>query len=246
METPTKYALVTGGSRGIGRAICMRLAERGYSVLINYCTNKEAADSVLRAVYEAGGQGELLPFDVSKEEEVTRELSGWLKAHPDAPLEILVNNAGLRRDRLMALIEKAEWDKVIDTNVGGFFYVTRQVLPRMIRKRYGRIVNIVSLSGIKGAPGQTHYSASKAAVIGATKALAQEVAIKNIAVNAIAPGFIRTEMIADISEDHHKMMIPMRRFGEPEEVAALTDFLSSRECSYLTGQVISINGGLYT
>ncbi|RYC68453.1 MULTISPECIES: 3-oxoacyl-ACP reductase FabG [Spirosoma] len=246
METPTKYALVTGGSRGIGRAVCLSLAERGYAVLINYCTNKEAAESVLEAVYEAGGQAELLQFDVSKENEVTEAISGWLSAHPDAALEVLVNNAGLRRDRLMALIERAEWDKVIDTNVGGFFYVTRQVLPRMIRKRYGRIVNVVSLSGIKGAPGQTHYSASKAAVIGATKALAQEVAIKNIAVNAIAPGFIRTEMIADISEDHHKMQIPMRRFGEPEEVAALTAFLSSRECSYLTGQVISINGGLYT
>lgn len=246
METPVKYALVTGGSRGIGRAICLRLAEAGYSVLINYVTNEDAARSVLCEVRRTGGCGALLQFDVSKEDEVIAAIGGWMTANPDAALEVLINNAGLRRDRLMALIEKSEWDKVIDTNIGGFFYVTRQVLPRMIRRRYGRIVNIVSLSGLKGAPGQTHYSASKAAVIGATKALAQEVGMKNIAVNAIAPGYIRTEMIADICEAEQKKMIPMRRFGEPDEVATLTAFLASRECSYLTGQVISINGGLYT
>ncbi len=237
---------MTGGSRGIGRAICLRLAEQGYAVLVNYKSNEAAAHEVLCAIKQAGGQGVLLPFDVSKEEQVTEAIGGWLKANPDASLEVLINNAGLRRDRLMAFIEKAELDEMINTNIGGFFYVTRQVLPRMIRKRYGRIVNIVSLSGIKGAPGQTHYSATKAAVIGATKALALEVAIKNITVNAIAPGYIRTEMIADVNEAEHKMFIPMRRFGEPEEVASITAFLASPDCSYLTGQVISINGGLYT
>ncbi|MGY3091488.1 3-oxoacyl-[acyl-carrier protein] reductase [Hymenobacter sp. UYAg731] len=240
-----KYALVTGGSRGIGKAICLKLADLGYNVLLNYVANQARAEEVQALVRSKGVEAELLRFDVAKAAEVEEVLAGWLAAHPTKRVEVLVNNAGVRRDGLLMLMSNAEWQDVMDTGAGGFFNVTRLIIRGMIRQKAGRVINIVSLSGLKGLPGQTNYSAAKAAVIGATKALAQEVGRKNITVNAVAPGFIRTDMIQDLCEDDHKALIPLNRFGEPEEVAALVGFLATPQAAYITGQVISINGGLY-
>jgi 3-oxoacyl-[acyl-carrier protein] reductase len=241
-----RYALVTGGSRGIGRAICLKLSELGYAVVINYITNDAEAQKTLELIKDAGGQGELSKFDVSSGEQVDKTLEDWMNNHPDGYIAVLVNNAGIRRDNLMVFMNNAEWQDVLSTNLGSFFYVTRKVLTKMLVNRYGRIVNVVSLSGIKGLPGQTNYSAAKAGVIGATKALAQEVAKKNVTVNAVAPGFIRTDMTKDLDENQQKVMIPLNRFGTPEEVADVVAFLASEKASYITGEVISVNGGLYT
>jgi 3-oxoacyl-[acyl-carrier protein] reductase len=241
-----KYALVTGGSRGIGRAICLKLAEMGYNILINYVSNDRNAEEVNALVISKGVSSEVLKFDVGNAQQVNEVLSSWIENNPTKKIEILVNNAGIRKDGLMMFMSDDDWNGVMNANVGGFFTVTRLVVKNMIRNRYGRIINIVSLSGLKGLAGQTNYSASKAAVIGATKALAQEIGKKNVTVNAIAPGYIRTEMIQEIKEDDVKSSIPANRFGEPEEVADLTGFLASKNASYINGQVISINGGLYT
>lgn len=242
----TKYALVTGGSRGIGRAICIRLASLGYRVLINYNSSEEEAQKTLSAVREAGSDGELLHFDVVNREHIAEAIKTWSEKNPDNYIEILVNNAGIRKDNLMLWMEADEWDKVIDTSLNGFYNTTSLVLKNMLVKRFGRIVNIVSLSGIKGMPGQTNYSAAKAGVIAATKALSQEVAKKGVTVNAIAPGFIKSDMTQDLNEEELKKMIPCGRFGTAEEVAALAGFLVSKEAGYITGEVISINGGIYT
>jgi 3-oxoacyl-[acyl-carrier protein] reductase len=241
-----KCALVTGGSRGIGRAICLKLAGLGYHVLINYKSNHLEAEKTLALINEQGNAGELLQFDVSDKAEINEALGGWIEAHPEAPIEILVNNAGIRDDSLMAWMADEQWDNVLKTNLDSFFYVTKLVLNGMIAQKYGRIVNVVSLSGIKGLPGQTNYSAAKAGVIGATKALAQEVARQGITVNAVAPGFIRTDMTDGLDEKELKTIIPARRFGEPEEVANAVAFLASPDAAYITGQVLSINGGLYS
>jgi 3-oxoacyl-[acyl-carrier protein] reductase len=240
-----KYALVTGGSRGIGKAICLKLSEMGYPVLINYASNKEAALETKRLIVEKGGIAELLPFDVKFVESVDNVLNNWIEKHPDDYIAVLVNNAGIRQDTMMVFMNNEQWDNVIDTNLNGFFHVTRRLLKDMITKRFGRIINIVSLSGLKGLPGQTNYSAAKAAVIGATKALAQEVGTRKVTVNAVAPGFISTDMTADLDEKALKNMIPVGRFGQPEEVADLVGFLASDNAGYITGEVISINGGLY-
>ena len=240
-----KYALVTGGSRGIGRAVCLKLAEAGWNVIINYRSGREAADETLRLVREAGGDGELLPFDVANAEAVEAALAQWETNHPDDYIAVLVNNAGIRRDNLMVFMQNEDWHSVMDTTVNGFFYTTRRLLKNMITHRDGRIVNMASLSGLKGMPGQTNYSAAKAALIGATKALAAEVAPRGVTVNAVAPGFISTDMTAELPEAELKKMVPMRRFGKPEEVAALVAFLVSPDAAYITGQAISINGGLY-
>ncbi len=241
-----KYALVTGAGRGIGRAIAVRLAEMGYRLLINYLSNDAAAAQTLRAVREAGSDGELMRFDVSDFDAVAAALGTWKENHPEAHIEVLVNNAGIRRDGLMMWMERGQWDAVVETSLGGFFNVTRAVLMDMLKAKNGRIVNIVSLSGISGLPGQTNYSAAKGGVIAATKALAQEVAKKKVTVNAVAPGFIRTDMTGDMDEAKLKAMIPAGRFGEPQEVAAAVAFLVSPDAGYITGEVISINGGLYT
>jgi 3-oxoacyl-[acyl-carrier protein] reductase len=241
-----KYALVTGGSRGIGRSICIKLAEQGYHILINYKSNEAEALKTQALVQEKGVTGSLLPFDVSSKTEVESTLGAWLENNKDKQIEILVNNAGIRQDTLMMWMTDEQWDNVLGSSLDGFFYVTRLVVSGMLAKRYGRIVNVVSLSGIKGMPGQTNYSAAKAGVIGATKALAQEVARRNVTVNAVAPGFIRTDMTQDLKESDLKALIPMQRFGEPEEVADAIVFLASPKASYITGTVLSINGGLYS
>lgn len=241
-----KYALVTGGSRGIGRSIAIKLAEQGYNILINYKSNETEALNTKKLVEEKNVTGELLKFDVSNKEEVATALGGWMEKNADKQIEILVNNAGIRQDTLLMWMTDEQWDGVLGSSLDGFFYVTRLVVNSMLKKRYGRIVNVVSLSGIKGMPGQVNYSAAKAGVIGATKALAQEVARRNITVNAVAPGFIRTDMTQDLNEQELKALIPMQRFGEPEEVAEAIVFLASPKASYITGTVLSINGGLYS
>jgi len=243
----TKYALVTGASRGIGKAIALRLASEGWSVVINFLSNKEAAQSVADEITANGGTAELLPFDTSDPQAIEKALTEWEQSHPEDWFGVLVNNAGIRRDNVMFMMPDEDWHKVLDTTLNGYFYVTRHLLKHMMpRKRGGRIINMASLSGVKGLPGQTNYSAAKAAIIGATKALAQEVAPRNITVNAIAPGFIETDMTKGLPVDDLKKMIPTGRFGKPEEVAALAAFLASDEAAYITGEVININGGLYT
>lgn len=242
-----KYALVTGASRGIGKAVALRLTKRGFCTIINYLNNHEAAEQVKREIEQEGGYAELLPFDASQPQQIEAAIDQWESAHPDEWISILVNNAGIRRDNVMFMMSNDDWHDVLDTNLNGFFYITRRLLKHMMPRRHGgRIINMASLSGIKGMAGQVNYSAAKAALIGATKALAQEVAPRNITVNAVAPGFIATDMTKELPEDELKKMIPAGRFGKAEEVAALVDFLASDEAAYITGEVININGGLYT
>jgi len=241
-----KYALVTGGSRGIGRAISVKLAQMGYYVIINYQRNETEANKTLGLVREQGSEGELLKFDVASKSEIAAILGGWVELNPDKVIEVLINNAGIRKDNLMMMMPDDDWDEVLRTNLDSFFYVTKALLKHMVAKRYGRIINVVSLSGIKGLPGQVNYSASKAGVIGASKALAQEVGRRGVTVNCVAPGFIKTDMTGDIDPTPYRNIIPMQRFGEAEEVAAVVGFLASKEASYVTGEVIHINGGLHT
>jgi 3-oxoacyl-[acyl-carrier protein] reductase len=239
-----KYALVTGGSRGIGRSVCVKLAEQGYHILINFKSNEAEAEKTLALVKEKGVTGVLMKFDVSDKKVVDEVLGAWIDSHKDDVIEVLVNNAGIRQDALMIWMTEEQWKNVLGSSLDGFYNVTRLVINSMLAKRFGRIVNVVSLSGIKGMPGQTNYSAAKAGVIGATKALAQEVARRGVTVNAVAPGFIRTDMTQDLKEADLKSLIPMQRFGEPEEVADAVVFLASPKASYITGTVLSINGGL--
>ncbi len=241
-----KCALVTGGSRGIGRAICIKLGSIGYHVLINFKSNSAEADKTLAIIRQNKGTGELLPFDVSSKQDISESLGLWTEGHKEDHIEVLVNNAGIKEDVLMMWMKDEQWENVIRTNLDSFFYVTRHVLNDMLMKRYGRIVNVVSLSGLKGLPGQTNYSAAKGGVIAATKALAQEVGRRGITVNAVAPGFIKTDMTENISEKELKSLIPVNRFGTSEEVAHLVAFLVSPESGYITGEVISINGGMYS
>ncbi len=241
-----KYALVTGGSRGIGRAVCVKLARMGYHVLINYASRAEEAQKTLELVRETGQDGEILPFDVSRHEEVCAAINEWENRHPDEYIEVLVNNAGIRSDSVLAFMPDKDWHRVLEVTLTGFYNVTQAVLQPMLVRKYGRIINMASVSGLKGQPGQTNYSAAKGGLIAATKALALEVARKQVTVNAVAPGFIETDMTGDLDEASLKNSIPLLRFGHPEEVAELVGFLASPQAGYITGEVVSINGGLHT
>lgn len=241
-----EYALVTGGSRGIGKAICLRLADMGYNIILNYTSNDTEANKTKDLLTAKGVDVVLMKFDVSSTEESDAHIEKWINENKDKSISVLVNNAGIRKDNIMVFIQPEDWKRVIDISVDGFYNVTRHIVKSMLTKRKGRIVNIVSLSGLKGLPGQTSYSAAKGAVIAATKALAQEVGKRGITVNAVAPGFIKTDMTEDIKEEDYKFMIPMNRFGESEEVAGVVAFLVGKDSSYVTGQVISVNGGLYS
>lgn len=246
MRKKLKCALITGSSRGIGRAICIQLAkDSDYHILVNFNSNKEEAVQTMKEIDKAGGTSELLQFDVANLEQVTFTLNAWQKNNVDAIIEVLVNNAGINKDGLFLWMKPAEWNDVINTSLHGFFNVTNHLLQNMLLNKYGRIINIVSVSGLKGVAGQTNYSAAKGAVIAATKSLALEVAKRNVTVNAVAPGFIRSDMTKDFDEKELKKMIPTNRFGTPEEVAFLVSFLASEKASYITGEVISINGGIY-
>jgi 3-oxoacyl-[acyl-carrier protein] reductase len=246
MDQVKKYALVTGASRGIGRACAVAIAKMGYHVLVNFKSNESEATQTVALIQEQGGSAEIIRFDVAKLTEVEAVLNEWMKTNGTEYIEVLVNNAGIRKDNLMMWMKDEEWRDVLDTSLEGFFNVTRHLVKTMLVKRYGRIINMVSLSGVKGMQGQVNYSAAKAAVIGATKALALEVGKRKITVNAVAPGFIQTDMTGDLDQDMYKKMIPMDRFGTAEEVAAVVAFLASKEASYITGEVIQVNGGLYT
>ena len=241
-----KFALVTGGSRGIGRAVALRLAKQGYHILINYQSNDAAAEETLAQIREAGSDGELLKFDVANREETTQVIEKWQAAHPEDYIEVLVNNAGIRQDNLLIWMESEDFERVVTTNLFSFYNVTRPLLQPMIRHKYGRIINMASLSGVKGLPGQCNYSAAKGGLIAATKALAQEVGKKNITVNAVAPGFVKTDMVEGLDEAELKKQIPLNRFAEADEIAAVVAFLASQDASYITGECIGINGGLYT
>jgi 3-oxoacyl-[acyl-carrier protein] reductase len=241
-----KNALITGGSGGIGRAICIHLAKSGHHVLVHYNSNEKSADEVVSEIKSNGGSAEKIQFDVTELNQVKESLAHWKNDNPDTYIAVLVNNAGTSKDVLMVWMEPGDWSEVIDTNLNSLYYVTSGLLQDMIVNKFGRIINVVSLSGISGLPGQTNYSAAKAGVIGATKALAQEVARKKVTVNAVAPGYIRTEMIKDLDEKELRKNIPANRFGNPEEVAEVVGFLASEGASYITGEVINVNGGLYT
>lgn len=242
-----KCALVTGGSRGIGSAICLKLAaDSDYHILINYQSNIEAAQATLQKVTESGATGELLKFDVANADEVKAVLGEWQQNNPAAVVEVIVNNAGITRDGLFMWMSTDDWSQVINTSLNGFYNVTNFFIQKLLRNKYGRIINIVSVSGVKGTAGQVNYSAAKGAVVAATKALAQEVGKRNITVNAVAPGFIKTDMTGQLDEKELVKMIPANRFGEAEEVADLVSFLASKKAGYITGEVININGGIYS
>ncbi len=240
-----KCALITGGSRGIGKAICVQLAkDSDYHILVNYRTHKTEAQNTLEDIKKLGGNGEIIQFDVADAEQVKIVLDRWQKDNADSIIEVIVNNAGITNDGLFLWMKPSEWNNVINTSLNGFFNVTHHLLQNMLLNKYGRIINMVSVSGLKGVAGQTNYSAAKGGLIAATKSLAQEVAKRNITVNAVAPGFISTDMTKDFDEKELKKMIPANRFGTPEEVAHLVSFLASEKSSYITGEVISINGGI--
>ncbi len=242
-----KCALVTGGSRGIGSAICQKLAaDSDYHILINYQSNKDAAEETLQKVTQSGNTGEIIKFNVADADEVKNALTQWQENNPDAIIEVVVNNAGITRDGLFMWMSQDDWGQVINTSLNGFYNVTSFLIQKMLRNKYGRIINMVSVSGVKGTPGQTNYSAAKGAVVAATKALAQEVAKRNITVNAVAPGFIKTDMTSQLDEKELVKMVPANRFGEAEEVADLVSFLASKKSGYITGEIININGGIYS
>ena len=241
-----KIALVTGGSRGLGRAISVRLAkDHGLHVLVNYASNSAAADETVKLIEEVGSTAEPIGFNVANREATDAALSNWLEANEGEHISVIVNNAGITKDGLFMVMPEDDWDNVLGVSLGGFFNVTKKLVDKMIRKRWGRVVNVVSVSGMMGNPGQVNYAAAKGGVVAATKALAKEIAKRNVTVNAVAPGFIETDMTADFDQKEMSRMIPMHRFGKPEEVAAAVSFLVSDDAAYITGNVININGGLY-
>lgn len=242
MTENAKVALVTGASKGIGAAIARELAADGFTVWLNYRGDHQAAEKVASEITDSGGSCTLLPFDVADAEEVATVLEPLLK---DQVPFVLVNNAGFARDGIMAMMSQSDWENVLAVHLNGFFNVTRLVVARMLRKRQGRIINIVSTSGESGVGGQVNYSAAKSGLIGATRSLASEVAKRNILVNAVSPGFVATEMTEDLPKEQILPMIPLGRFGEPEEVSGIVGFLCSDRATYITGQVFAVNGGVH-
>ena len=241
-----KCALVTGSSRGIGRAIAIQLAkDLNLHILINFSSNVDAANETKRIIEENGGTAELMQFNVEDSSAVIPAIENWQNDNPESHVEVLVNNAGITRDNLFPWVTEDDWDKVMNISVKGMYNCTQAIIKKMLRNRSGRIINIASLSGLKGVPGQTNYSAAKGAMIASTKALSQEIAKRKITVNAVAPGFILSDMTSDLNEDELKRMVPANRFGLPEEVANLVSFLASDKAAYITGEVININGGIY-
>jgi len=240
-------ALITGASKGIGRAIALQLAKDHHlHILINYSTDTNTAQETLDRIYSEGGSGEILKFKVQDKPAVDKAITGWMENNPKKFINILVNNAGVTKDGLFMWMPESNWDDVIAISLKGMFNVTQNVIRQMMKNKSGRIINISSISGLRGVPGQTNYSTAKAGIIGATKALAQEVAKMNITVNAVAPGFINTAMIKNIDMEKYLKIIPAGRIGEPEEIAHLVSFLASEKSSYITGEVINVNGGLYS
>lgn len=241
-----KCALVTGASRGLGRSIAVTLAkDLGLHILINFASNEAAGLETKKLIEEQGGTAELLPFQVQNSAEVNEKIDGWIENNKESRIEVLVNNAGITKDNLMVFMEESQFDDVVNISLKGMYNVTRAVLQKMVRNRYGRIINMASLSGLKGVPGQVNYSAAKGGMIAATRSLAQEIAKRKITVNAVAPGFITSDMTQDLDEDMLKKLVPMNRFGKPQEVADLVSFLASDKAAYITGEVININGGIY-
>lgn len=239
-----KIALVTGASRGIGRAVAAALAASGCHVLINYRSRQPEAAETLARIQHAGGSGELYPFDVADVAACGPAVAGIIQTHKR--IDVLVNNAGIRHDSLMVFMPAEQWSQVIATNLNSFFNVTQPVVKQMALQRRGRIVTIASTAGQTGVEGQTNYAAAKAGVIGASKALAREVAKRGVTVNVLAPGFIETDMTAGLPRAPLLAQIPAGRFGQPEEVAAAAVFLCSKAAGYITGAVLNINGGVYT
>ena len=246
MEFSKQVALITGGSRGIGKDIAKKLASRGAYVLINYISNSQAAEETLGEIEQAGGSGRAVGFDVSdfaEVQQVVGDLSGELGG-----IQILVNNAGIRNDGLLVRMGEEDWDRVMDINLKGAFNCTKAVSRGMFKNRYGKIINIISTAGEVGNPGQANYSASKAGIIGLTKSTAKEFSSRGITVNAVSPGFVETDIIADLNEDMRKKYleaIPLGRFGRVEDISSVVCFLVSEDASYITGEIIRVNGGIY-
>jgi 3-oxoacyl-[acyl-carrier protein] reductase len=238
-----KVALITGASKGIGRAICVELAKGGYRIVVNYKSDEKGAVNTLEMVRKSGSDGNIMQFDVSNFEETQSAVDDILKQN--GSIDVLVNNAGITADGLFIMMPRKDWQAVIDISLSGFYNVTKPVLEKMIQQRRGAVVSIASVAGLVGNRGQANYSAAKAGLIGASRSVASEVARLGIRVNVVAPGLIETDMIKNAPVENIKTMIPMARIGQPQEVAGVVRFLCSEDASYVTGQVISVNGGMF-
>ncbi len=241
-----RVVVVTGASRGIGRAVAVALSGPGVEVIVNYRSGKDAAEETAEAVALRGGAGHAMPFNVADGDAVKEAFKEIIKVH--GRVDVLVNNAGVARDNLLALMKASEWDEVLDTNLRSVFLCSQAVVKAMMKQRYGRIVNITSIVGVMGNPGQSNYCAAKAGIIGLTRSLARELISRNITVNAVAPGFIETDMTRDMPEKARESLlaqIPAGRYGAPEDVASAVEFLVSDAAGYITGQVIHVNGGMF-
>jgi 3-oxoacyl-[acyl-carrier protein] reductase len=235
-------ALITGASKGIGKAIAFELASMGFDIWLNYRSSDEQAKEVADKIEEKGSKAILLKFDVTKKDQVDLALTELIEKQ--GPPEVLVNNAGIARDGLMMWMPSEDWTAVTETTLNGFFNVTKAVLPAMLHRRSGKIINIASVSGVIGTPGQVNYSAAKGGLVAATRALAKETAKRGLCINCVAPGFIETDMVKDLPVAKIVKMIPMQKIGQPEDVAALVGFLASDRSGYITGQIIGVNGGI--